>query len=305
MVHGHDTLEDRLRPEVLRRPREDGGLDLLDPLTERVCSLSPRETRALGRRDPILEMKLDRQSLLVGACADQLRARFWDAKLRGRPEVAAATEVAELDWDSAAAALPDAVAEPWRDPERWRRLAEERAAGHRYLVLRGFLAADALAALVAAVAALPYTRLETDLVRASRCLVADDALADWRAFMAAPATRALFGAVIGRELPPGLTLNAWRLDDGDYMGVHPDGRRYQGTLGVGLCDGWRARDGGAIAFGDPGPDGFVVRQRWLPHAGDVTVFAPDADTWHAVEPVVGRRRSTLTGWWTFSEHALS
>ncbi|TNF31473.1 MAG: 2OG-Fe(II) oxygenase [Deltaproteobacteria bacterium] len=305
MDSGSRTLEDRLRPEVLRRERPDGGLDLLDPLTERVHALSPREARALKRRDPMLEMRLDRDNLLEGVGAEQLRAAFWNAKLHGRPEIAPAGEVPDVDWAAACAALSPEVAAPWRDPERWRRLAEERAAGHRYLVLRGFLTREAVAALAAEVAALPYVRLETELVRASRCLVADDALAGWRAFMAAPATRTLFGAVLGRELPPGLTMNAWRLDDGDYMGVHPDGRRYQGTLGVGLCEGWRARDGGAIAFGEPGPDGFVVDQRWLPHAGDVTVFAPDADTWHAVEPVVGRRRNTLTGWWTFAEHALS
>lgn len=305
MANDRDTLLDRLRPEVLRRTREDDGLELLDPLTERRLSLSPREARALARRDPILAMKLEQHGLLEGPGAVDLRATFWDAKLRGRPEIAAAGEVAEVDWASAGAALPAMVAPAWRDPERWRRLAEARAAGQRYLVLPGFIAPNALPGLAAEVAALPYVRLETDLVRASRCLVGADALRGWREFMAAPATRVLFGAVIGRELPPGLTLNAWRLDDGDHMGVHPDGRRYQGTLSVGLCEGWHARDGGAIAFGNPGPGGFAVTGRWLPHAGDVCVFAPDADTWHAVEPVVGRRRSTLTGWWTFAEHALS
>ena len=304
MVTATDTLQDRLRPELLQRAREDGGLDLLDPLSDRLVSLSPREARALTRRDPMLATKLEAHGLLEGASAEQLRAECWDAKLRGRPAVAAAGDVVAVAW-GAATALPPLVAPAWRDPERWRRLAETRAAGQRYLVLPGFVAPDALAALAAEVAALPYARLETDLVRAARCLDGADALAGWRAFMADAATRLLFGAVIGRELPPGLTLNAWRLDDGDHMGVHPDGRRYQGTLSVGLCEGWRARDGGAIAFGTPTPAGFAVTERWLPHAGDVCVFAPDADTWHAVEPVVGRRRSTLTGWWTFAEHALS
>ena len=297
-------LLDRLRPEVLRRSRPDGGLELLDPLADRLVALSPREARALGRRDPLLEARLDPLGLLEGPAAERLRAAFWDAKVAGRPGVAGGDDVPDIDW-ALARDLPPLVAPAWRDPERWRRLAEQRAAGQRYLGLPGFVAPEALPAIAAEVASLPYERLETDLVRASRRLVQGDELRPWRDFMRHEVTRTLCGAVLGRELPPGLTMNAWRLDDGDFMGVHPDGRDYQGTLSLGLCAGWRARDGGAIAFGDPTPTGFAVTCRWLPHAGALGLFAPDADTWHAVEPVVARRRNTVTGWWTFPDRALS
>jgi hypothetical protein len=83
------------------------------------------------------------------------------------------------------------------------------------------------------------------------------------------------------------------------MSAHPDGRLYCGTLSLGLCSGWTAADGGAIAFGDPTPQGFHVRERWLPHLGDALLFAPAADTWHAVEPVTSdKTRHSLTGWWS-------
>lgn len=295
-----------LRPEVLRRLRPDGGLELLDPLNDRVVTLAPREVRALKRRDPLVTIRLEQEGLVEGPRGDALRGAYWAARAGDRPATDPTTaRVADLPWAEHAAALPDLVAPTWRDPERWRRLAEDRAAGVRYLRLPGLVsAADALS-LADELAALTWTRLETELVHASRHLVAPTELPRWRAFMLHPAARALLGAVIGRELPGGITLNGWRLDDGDRMGVHPDGRDYQGTLSLGLCSDWRARDGGAIAFGDPTARGFDVRERWLPHAGDACVFAPDTDTWHAVEPVIGRRRLSLTGWWTEVDRALS
>ena len=141
--------------------------------------------------------------------------------------------------------------------------------------------------------------MDTDLVHAQRRLLEGDELPEWRALMASPIVRRLFGAVLGVALPERLFINAWRLERGDYMGVHPDGRLYRGTLSLGLSDGWTAADGGAIAFGDPTADGFQVRERWLPHVGDALLFAPSHDTWHAVEPVLAQKtRYSLTGWWT-------
>lgn len=294
-----------LRPEVLQRERPDGGLELLDPLNDHVTALTAREVRALRRRDPLVTIRLEQAGLVEGPRGDALRDAYWAAKARGPGDAGDAAVVADLPWAELAAALPEPVAPAWRDPERWRRLAEDRAAGQRYLRLPGLVPAEAAAALADELAALAWTRLETDLVQASRHLVAPAELPRWRAFMLHPAARALLGAVIGRDLPAGITLNAWRLDDGDRMGVHPDGRDYRGTLSLGLCSDWRARDGGAIAFGDPTAGGFDVRERWFPHAGDACVFAPDDDTWHAVEPVVGRRRLSLTGWWTEPDRALS
>jgi len=100
-------------------------------------------------------------------------------------------------------------------------------------------------------------------------------------------------------MPTGLVVNAWRLQRGDYMGVHPDGPLYRGTISLGLCPRWSPADGGAIAFGDKAGADFVVRERWYPHLGDACLFAPEADTWHCVEAVRSETvRHSLTGWWT-------
>jgi len=124
--------------------------------------------------------------------------------------------------------------------------------------------------------------------------------------MASPIFRGLCGLVLGRELPGGLVVNAWRLQQHDYMGVHPDGVYYRGTFSLGLNPAWDPAMGGAIAFGDPGPDGFEIAERWYPHLGDALLFAPDVDTWHCVEPVIGQNvRFSLTGWWVEPENTLS
>ena len=81
------------------------------------------------------------------------------------------------------------------------------------------------------------------------------------------------------------------------MPVHPDGRRYQGTASLGLSEGWRASQGGAIAMGTPEGERFMVNARWLPQLGDLLLFAPSHDTWHAVEPVLNGERLSLTAWW--------
>jgi hypothetical protein len=231
--------------------------------------------------------------LLEGPAAETIRETAWSARARRRPEPFAAGEVSG-DWKGP---LPEIVAAAWRDPERWRRLAEDRAAGRRYLCLPGFLTEEAAARLAAQAAALSYARMTTDIVNAERHLLGDGELPEWRALMLA--TRSLFGSVLGVPLPEKLFINAWRLGRDDSMAVHPDGRLYCGTLSLGLSDGWTAADGGAIAFGEPTRNGFAVRERWLPHLGDALLFAPAADTWHCVEPVRSpKTRYSLTGWWT-------
>jgi hypothetical protein len=286
-----------LRTELLRFPREDGGLDLLDLLFERTLSLSPDEARALAAEEPALMARLESQHWCEGAVVDQMRKSAWAARARNRPAAAPAPLI-DADWDEARS-LPASVAAAWRDPERLRRLAEERAAGRRFLSLPGFLSTEAAREWARAAAALPFARMDTDLVHAQRCLLGEADLPEWRALMASPIVRRLFGAVLGVDLPERLFINAWRLERDDYMGVHPDGRLYRGTLSLGLNDGWTAADGGAIAFGDPTGSGFVARERWLPHAGDALLFAPARDSWHTVEPVLsGKTRYSLTGWWT-------
>jgi hypothetical protein len=172
----------------------------------------------------------------------------------------------------------------------------QRLAGSRYLVLPGFVERRALERLRQLAKSLPFARMETDLVRARRRLLAEDELPEWRAFMQHEVTRSLFGAAVGRALPIGLVVNAWRLDPGDHIGEHPDGPLYHGTISLGLNRDWSDDDGGAIAFRSG--------ERWLPQAGDVCVFAPAEDTFHHVEPVRRRTRYSVTGWWVEERDAL-
>ena len=288
----------KLRAELLRFRRDDGGVDLLDLLFERLVSLSADDARALDEESPELMARLEKQFLLEGPVAEAMRQAAWSSRARARPREAPAPAVAVIDWEEARA-LPEMIAPAWREPERLRRLAEERAAGRRYLPLPGFLDGAAAARLAEAAGVLAFSPMQTDLVHATRHLLAGHELAEWRALMESPALKRLFGAVLGVELPERLFINAWRLQRGDFFAVHPDGRLYRGTLSLGLSTGWTAADGGAIAFGDPTAAGFSVRERWLPHLGDALLFAPSADTWHAVEPVLSDRvRLSLTGWWT-------
>jgi hypothetical protein len=303
---------DRLRTELIRFPRTDGGLDLLDLLLERLVRLDAAEARGLEAGDPAVLERLGAQLLLESPAVDEMRRAAWAARAAGRPAAAPAPPLsphgaaapsgsAALDtrvFDEAAG-WPELVATEWRDPERLRRVAEARAAGRRYLMLPSFVAPPAAAALADEAARLPTTRMDTELVRAERCLAGAEDLATWRAFLAAPSTRRILGAILGVELPEATVMNVWRLQRGDSFSVHPDGRLYRGTVSLGLSTGWTAADGGAIAFGDPTPDGLLVRERWLPHAGDVCLFAPDRTTWHAVEPVLSdRARLSVTAWWT-------
>ncbi len=205
-----------------------------------------------------------------------------------------------------AAELPPLFAPSWRAPERWRRLAEDRAGGARYLMLPGLLTEDTALAIRASVLELPMVRLTTVLLDADRHLLAADEVSTWLDLLQGDALRALVGDVLRRELPLGLVVNAWRLQRGDYMGVHPDGPLYRGTISLGLCSRWTDDDGGAIAFGDRVGDDFLPRQRWYPHLGDACVFAPEADTWHAVEAVrTDAVRHSLTGWWTEAADGLT
>jgi hypothetical protein len=209
-------------------------------------------------------------------------------------------------WWSRAAELPPAFSATWRTPERWRRLAEERAGGQCYLMMPELLTHSAASALREEVLTLPMVRLKSELLDAHRRLLAVNDVSAWLDLLQGDAMRALVSAVLDRPMPFGLVVNAWLLRRGDYMGVHPDGHLYRGTISLGLCEGWTASDGGAIAFGDRDGESFIVRQRWFPHLGDACIFAPEVDTWHCVEAVRSDRpRYSLTGWWTELEDGLT
>jgi hypothetical protein len=216
------------------------------------------------------------------------------------------SSISGIEQWSCATALPAVFSATWRTPERWRRLAEERESGQRYFMLPELLTPSAANAIREEVQALSMVRLKTELLDADRRLLGANEISMWLDLLQSDAMRTLVSKVLGRPMPRGLVVNAWRLARDDFMGVHPDGRLYRGTISLGLCEGWRACDGGAIAFGDREGESFVVRQRWLPHVGDACLFAPDVDTWHSVEAVRSdTMRYSLTGWWTEMEDGLT
>jgi|GEM_PF-1123378 len=304
----HGPLATRLRAEVLRISQPDGGLDLVDLVLERITRLVEHEVVALDAAhvDPELEARLESAGLFEGPDAEDHRQSAWAARTVRRPRPVEGIDHAIVgDW-SLARQLPDLFADPWRNPERWRRLAEDHASGQRYLALPGLVAVATAERIRDEVLALSWTRLTTELVQADRHLLRRDDVPTWLDLLQGEVFRALVSAVLGRTMPAGLVVNAWRLARGDLMGVHPDGRLYFGTISLGLAEGWNACDGGAIAFGEPHRDGFIVRQRWFPHLGDACLFAPDGDTWHAVEAVRSERvRHSLTGWWVDPEDGLT
>lgn len=294
MAQPPDTVA--LRPEIILAPEPDGSVLAFDPILDRLHRFGPAEAARLTAPDAALSGRLQGAMLLEGPTAEALRRQAVQARIAVPPLPPAAAEVAAVDW-SQAEDLPDGVATRWRDGENLRRKAEDRAAGRAVVVLEGFLAPAFLAVVERELQALSPERLQTPVVRGWRCRV-QHGLPGLREVLSAPETRGLLGAVLGVALPEGLEINAWTLDPGDHMQVHPDGSRYRATFALGLNAGWRARDGGAIAWGTPGPGGaFEVRERWLPHRGDLCLFVPDATTWHRVESPA-RQRRTVSGWWT-------
>jgi hypothetical protein len=289
-----------LRPEVMVETDEEGGITLVDPLFERALTLTAAEVAVLDAGVPEALSRLDALHLRSSPETDPFRRAAWFARLRPWPEAAPqpgpdAHRVAGAA--EAAAALPWAPA--WRDAGRWRHLIERGLASPGPLQLDGLFPISLVRAASVELGRASLQRLHTAHVQAERVGVDEatgGALGELRATVGAPAMRDACGLALGRTLSGALHLNAWRFAPGDRMAIHPDGGRYAGTVVVGLNEGWRAADGGAIAFGEPGPHGLVVRHRWLPEAGDVLLFAPTATSWHAVEPA-SRPRLSLSGWW--------
>ena len=132
-------------------------------------------------------------------------------------------------------------------------------------------------------------------MRGDGCAIAGDELGPViEAFRRGP-LHALVGRVMGEALPARLFTRAWRLAAGDHIATHKDGLHYVTTFSLGLCDGWSASHGGAIAFGRPVAKGLEIVERWLPHRGDLLLFRPSARAWHAVEAVARGTRFTVTG----------
>lgn len=266
---------------------------------------------ALSSPGPALLARLHGELLIEGPAVQAIREAMLAARLAAPPRPAAVEGVPEVDW-AQAEDLPDGVSPRWRDGEGLRRAAEERAAGRRLTILRGFLAPAFCEVLLREVQALPMSRLETPVVSAWRHPL-EHGLQALRELLEDPGTRRLLGAVLGVDLPAPMQLNAWRHEPGDHLAVHPDGPRYAATAALGLNAGWTAADGGALAFGQPAfgqpafgqaqADGaFEVHERWLPHRGDLALFVPGPQTWHVVEPS-RRTRWTVSGWWLLPDAA--
>ncbi|MEL6180755.1 MAG: 2OG-Fe(II) oxygenase, partial [Myxococcota bacterium] len=197
-------------------------------------------------------------------------------------------------WALASALPSELFASAWREPERWRRLAEERRAGRTLLRLDGLFTTDAALELRKAAAALPFEERHTTYVRGAGCELEDHHLTSWRSALTHGPCNALLSAVMDEDLPERMFARVWKLGQGDGISVHKDGIHYVATLSIGLCPGWTASHGGAIAFGQPTAQGLDVVERWLPHLGDALLFRPTALAWHAVEPVEHGMRYTLT-----------
>lgn len=295
-----------LRASVLRFPQPGGGLELLDLLLDTLHSLSPAEAELLAAlergQDPeseaarALREQLDEALLWEGPVAEELRQQRCAARIHRWSEAPELNEPGDEEWSPPDEPLPELLAPAWRDPERYRRLREERLAGREVFVLRGLIETERAAALAEEARSLPFERMVAPQVEAERCLLTTQ-LAPLQALLRDPGFRHLIGALLGRRLGESLLLNAWRMQPGDRMAVHPDGPSYLATFSLGLCHQWTSDQGGAIAFGTPGPGGLEVRERFWPHLGDACVFAPHARSWHAVERVRRGERLSLTGWW--------
>ncbi|MCO4760966.1 MAG: 2OG-Fe(II) oxygenase [Myxococcales bacterium] len=285
----------RLRRDLI--VHSDGGkVELVDTLLERVIAV-PTELSALPEpggviADLALARWLASELLDESSVIDGIRTAGWAARARRTVRVPDLDEAAG-SWHLAAE-LPQWVTPVWRQPERWRRLAEQRAAGTRLLRLDGFVEREV---------ALQWR----DVVRGAALQPCQNpyatglwdqntpVLPQWRAALTSGSLQALLGAAAGVKLPSTIQINAWNLSPGDQMALHADGTRYAATVSLGLSEAWAAHKGGAIAFGWPTADGLAIQERWLPHTGDVLLFAVEATLWHAVERVNAAERMTLTG----------
>ncbi len=293
----------RLRHELLQFETE-GGLDIVDLLLEQVHHFDGDEARAIAALpEPppdALAARLPAGLLLEGPLADELRRAGWAARIRKAPPAPPRQETSG-DWHLATR-LPAFISAPWRQPERWRRLAEDRAAGRVLLRLEGLLEPESALALREAVSDLAYDRRENAYVKGHGYDVEPEELPEILPELLRGPLYSLLCQVLDEALPTRIFGRAWRLEEGDSIALHNDGVHYRATLSIGLCPDWSAADGGAIAFGSPTADGLNVSERWIPHLGDVLLFRPTATAWHAVEEVRRGTRYTLTSHFVAPEY---
>jgi len=297
----------KLRHELLHFPTDDGGLEVVDLLLQRLHRFSALEAQQLAELPgPVslrLAGRLEELMLVEGDTADALRESARQGQIRRPPKSPPAWPSAEGPWELAAR-LPAEVAPMWRQPERWRRMAEDRLAGRLLLRAEGFLTEEGARALKARADGLPFAHQDGMYAR-GECYNEHDAAVDRLGVMALFASgplHTLISYVMGEDLTSRIFLRCWRLTEGGRIAVHNDGVHYVTTFSIGLSEGWTAGQGGAIAFGVPGAGGIEATERWLPHLGDLILFRPTAMSWHAVEEVRSGERMTVTGHYVSEEY---
>ncbi len=291
-----------LRRDLLCYRSDAGGGQVVDLLLEAAHRFDADEWAAIEslteKPGPAALMaRLDGALLLENPTVESLRQQAWAARIRRRV-VRPPLDETEGPWHLATD-LPDWVSPMWRAAERWRRLAEDAAAGRTPLRLDGFVRSDRAHNVRDEAQAAQKTRMDNNYCNADchDALDDDGAIGAWIGLLRCDAMRELIGAVLRLELPEGMMAKVWQLGPGDHVGPHADGVRYVATLCLGLSAGWTARHGGGIVFGEPSEARMEARTRWLPHLGDAMLFRPEAWRWHAVEPVAKDTRLTLTCQW--------
>lgn len=280
-----------IRKEVLVRTLPTGIVEFLDPLLQvkYVLTKAHSEEYNTGKWSEELQEQLSAFSLLEDIGATVLREHFWSAKdlIRLSP---LKTDFMDCNWEIAQR-LPQGIQSEWREPERWRRLAEHFYAGNAIAILHDLIVPELLEADLSGVHWSPY---QTNILTGSRSKLETGFVVT---LMKDPVFQQLVSAILRVPITSNVLVHAWCLQVGDYISAHADGPKYVGTLSVGCNRNWKATNGGAISFGRPTQQGWDDYCKWLPHIGDAVLFRPRANLWHLVEDVVDGQRQTITGWW--------
>lgn len=283
-----------LRKEVLVRETASGCVSLFDPLLQTMMELNSSESaevRAAEFSEP-LKFKLLASNMLESPQAKILRDCILNARSLVRVQPVLRAERKAQDWGKAAL-LPDIIQPQWREPLRWERLFQNMLAGRDIFMLDDFLDPDAL---LKDISRASFESYQIAFIQAERSHRTSGSV--WDLMNDATFQSFVFALLGISEKSQHCWLHAWQMRSGDFIGLHSDGPRYQGTISIGCTKDWKAEHGGAIAFGRPREDGLDVTRRWAPQLGSVLLFAPRNDLWHVVETVQGGLRHTMTGWWT-------
>lgn len=284
----------QIRNELLVKEGADGIISLYDPLLQTVLLLNEEESVAFRSQEytETLKAKLQGANMMEGIGAKVLRDCIWNARSMFRVVPQPRPERTEADWEQASL-LPDFVQERWRKPQIWASLFQYMLAGNDVLMLDDLFVPEILQKDIERFSFVPF---QNKFIQGHRAPVNEGVVYE---LMEHPVFYSFVRSLLGLNASHSHCLvHAWQLSKGDFIGLHSDGPRYQGTFNVGVTPNWKAQNGGAIAFGRPTEHGVDIFQRWIPQLGSALLFAPRSDLWHVVETVQAGVRHTLTGWWT-------